>query len=263
MATPSKGKDEQDNPIYFTGDLRDWQAFKQELQSLADRKDYSWLFDTGKALCDFYVSQVRDKTGTASRRKTALAQELNPKPDGNHVPTEVKAYKTATFDNWFDEDVDGGYTAITDVLLALNKHRLLALGSNFTDHKKLGYANEGALARAHKQVDLKYLKTVNRMATRLLHDAVFTHPQKETTGRRKLLSILQTNEVKDILAATPFDDKDLKWIQRPWEIPAVQLWARIMYKYEGMQEALSGNFMDELATTINCVTGDARHCRTI
>ena len=78
MATPSKGKDEQDNPIYFTGDLRDWQAFKQELQSLADRKDYSWLFDAGKALCDFYVSQVRDKTGTASRRKTALAQELQP-----------------------------------------------------------------------------------------------------------------------------------------------------------------------------------------
>ena len=45
-----------------------------------------------------------------------MAQELNPKPDGNHVPTEVKAYKTETFDNWFDEDVDGGYTAITDVL---------------------------------------------------------------------------------------------------------------------------------------------------
>ena len=42
-----------DNPIYFTGELRDWQMFKQELQSLADPKDYSWLFDTGKALCDF------------------------------------------------------------------------------------------------------------------------------------------------------------------------------------------------------------------
>ena len=91
MATPSKGKDEQDNPIHFSGDLRDWQAFKQALQSLADRKDYSWLFDTGKALCDFYVSQVRDKTGKASRRKIALAQEINAKPDGNHVPTEVKA----------------------------------------------------------------------------------------------------------------------------------------------------------------------------
>ena len=76
MATPSKGKDEQDNPIYFTGELRDWQGFKQELQSLADRKDYSWLFDTGKALCDFYVSQVRDKTGTTVKRKTALTWEI-------------------------------------------------------------------------------------------------------------------------------------------------------------------------------------------
>ena len=67
MATRSKGKDEQDNPIHFSGDLRDWQAFKQAIQSLADRKVYGWLFDTGKALYDFYVSQVRDKTGTVSR----------------------------------------------------------------------------------------------------------------------------------------------------------------------------------------------------
>jgi hypothetical protein len=89
MATPSKGKDEQDNPIYFTGDLRDWQAFKQELQSLADRKDYSWLFDAGKALCDFYVSQVRDKTGTASRRKTALARELYLDLSSRATSTEI------------------------------------------------------------------------------------------------------------------------------------------------------------------------------
>ena len=77
MATLSQGKDNQDNPIHFSGDLRDWQTFKQDLQGLADRKDYSWLFGTGNALWDFYVSQVRDKTGTLTRRKIVMSQEIN------------------------------------------------------------------------------------------------------------------------------------------------------------------------------------------
>ena len=109
---------------------------------------------------------------------------------------------------------------------------------------------------------MKYLKKVNRLAVTILHDSVFEHPRKDTAGRRKLLSILQNNEVKSILAGTPLDDKELQWIKRPWEIPAVQIWARIMLKYEGMQEALSGTFMEELADTITCVTGPANKRRS-
>ena len=63
MASPSKGKDERDNPtIHFTGELKDWQPFKQAIRRLADRYDYTWVFDTGAALYDFYVSQNRDNT---------------------------------------------------------------------------------------------------------------------------------------------------------------------------------------------------------
>ena len=69
MASPSKGKDERDNPtIHFTGELKDFQPFKQAVRKLADRYDYTWVFDTGSALYDFYVSQNRDKAGSAIRR---------------------------------------------------------------------------------------------------------------------------------------------------------------------------------------------------
>ena len=35
------------------------------------------------------------------------------------------------------------------------------------------------------------------------------------------------------------------------------------HKYEGMTDMLTGTMMEELPTIITCVTGDARHCRTI
>ena len=133
----------------------------QAVRKLADRYDYTWVFDTGSALYDFYVSQNRDKAGSARSRKAALECEINPKPDGNHVPTDVFAYHQAPFDNWFDENAVDPNMAKTDVMLSLNKNRVLAMGSNFSDHKKLGYDTQEQLARAHKQTDMKYLKKVN------------------------------------------------------------------------------------------------------
>ena len=89
MASPSKGKNERDNPttIHFTGELKDFQPFKQDVRKRADQYDYAWVFDTGASLYDFYVRQNRDKAGSARSRKAALECEINPKPDGNHVPT--------------------------------------------------------------------------------------------------------------------------------------------------------------------------------
>jgi hypothetical protein len=67
---------------------------------------------------------------------------------------------------------------------------------------------------------------MNRMETRLLHDAVFEHPAKETAARTKLHSILKNNEVSQILRGA-VDDGDEEWIAQPWKMPAVQIWGRI------------------------------------
>jgi hypothetical protein len=47
----------------------------------------------------------------------------------------------------------------------------------------LGFKDAAALEKAHKAVDLKYLRQTNRMAVRIFHDAVFEHPTKETAAR--------------------------------------------------------------------------------
>ena len=53
----------------------------------------------------------------------------------------VDAYTDAALKEWFeDKDITTG------LQLSLNKNRLTSLGSNFTDHKKLGFKDEDALA---------------------------------------------------------------------------------------------------------------------
>ena len=96
-------------------------------------------------------------------------------------------------------------------MLSLNKNHLVSLGSNSCDYTKLGFRDEAALKKAYKAVDIAYLRKVNRPACKLLHNAVFDHPSKETAGRTKLHSILKTNKVAEILKGA-VDDDDLNWI---------------------------------------------------
>ncbi len=102
--------------------------------------------------------QIKEKTGSKTTRKKALERE-KVKTDSNHVPTSVDAYTVVALKERFeDKDI------ATGLLLSLNKHRLTILcilGSNLTDHKKLGFRDEDALTKAHKSIDLKYLRHLN------------------------------------------------------------------------------------------------------
>ena len=136
-----------------------------------------------------------------------------------------------------------------------NKNRLTSLGSNFTDFKKLGFKDEDALAKAHKSIDLKYLRQLNRMVARLLHDAVFEPSSKvDTPAQSKLNGILRNFEVSQILRGVVDDDEER--LAQPWKIPALQIWAKMYHKYEGMTDMLTGTMMEELANIITCVTGE-------
>jgi hypothetical protein len=219
-----------------------------------DKHDTTWLFEGGRALAEFFARQVKEKTGTRVMRTKAIEREVA-KNDSNHVPTSVDAYTVAAFKEWFeDKDI------ATGLQLSLNKNRLTSLGSNFTDHKKLGFKDEDALAKAHKSIDLKYLRQLNSMVARLLHDAVFEPSSKvDRPAQSKLNGILRNSEVSHILRGA-VDDDDEEWLDDPLKIPALQIWAKMYHKHEDM---LTGTMMEELANIITCVTGDARHRRTI
>ena len=232
---PSKGMEDKDNPAFaFSGETKDWPAFKDATQSRDDKHDTTWLFEGGQALAEFFARQLKEKTGTKVMRTKAIEREIA-KNDSNHVPTSVDAYTDAALKGWFeDKDI------ATGLLLSLNKNRMTELGSNF---KKLGFRDEDTLKKAHKSIGLKYLRKLNRMAARLLHDAVFEPSTKVyTAAQTKLNGILRNSEVSQIPRGA-VDDDDEKWLAQPWKIPALQIWAKMYHEYEGMTDMLTGTIV--------------------
>jgi hypothetical protein len=179
-----------------------WENKRGGPQVLLPRLTSAWLLEAGRALALFFARQIKDKTGSVATRKKALERE-KVKTDSNHVPTSVDAYTVGAFKEWFDDR-----DLATDLQLSLDKNRLALMVSNFCDHTKLVFKDAAALEKAHKVVDLKYLRQTNRMAVRIFHDAVFENPTKETAARTKLHSILQNNEVSKILRGA-VDDADV------------------------------------------------------
>ena len=94
---------------------------------------------------------------------------------------------------------------------------------------------------------------VNRALTRTLHDAVLPGAA-ETINTTKLRSILKTPEVLKILAGETLGGEET-WGKRPWLMPAMQLWAKLCYRFEVMTDMINGAFMDDLGEILNAVTG--------
>jgi hypothetical protein len=88
---PGKGGDDKDNPLHFSGEIKDWSTFKEAIQSRVDARDNTWLLETGCALSLFFARQIKDKTGTKATRRMVLDRK-QVKTDSNHVPTSVDAY---------------------------------------------------------------------------------------------------------------------------------------------------------------------------
>jgi hypothetical protein len=149
--------------------------------------------------------------------------------------------------------------ATTSVLLELIANRKTVLGAHHADHDKMGVTEE-ELAQAHAVLDAKRLTMVNRTVVRWLHDAVYPNAS-ETPATIKLRSILKTPEVTKILQGEKLTT-ELLWAAQPWQIPAVHMYGRLAYKFEGMTDMINGAFMEDLSELLNSATGDQRRRKT-
>ena len=68
---------------------------------------------------------------------------------------------------------------------------------------------------------------------------------------------MRNSEVSQNLRGAVGDD-DEEWYTKS-RIPALQIWAKMYHKYEGMTDMLTGTMMEELAKIITCVTGPETH----
>ena len=78
---------------------------------------------------------------------------------------------------------------------------------------------------------------MNRTVVRLLHDAVYPSNTVElpAVATIKLRSILKTPEVTKILQGEKMPTES-EWAETPWLIPAILMYGRLAYKFEGMTD---------------------------
>jgi hypothetical protein len=119
---------------------------------------------------------------------------------------------------------------------------------------------EEELAQAHTVLDAKRLTMVNRTVVHWLYDEVYPNAS-ETPATIKLRSILKTPEVTKILQGEKLTTESL-WAAQPWQIPAVHMYGRLAFKFEGMTDMINGAFMEDLSELLNSATGDQRRLST-
>ena len=242
LGKPAK-PDRDKTRLSFDATPKDYPTFKQAVIKLADAEGCPWAVTGGNAICGIFQ---------AANAKLALKAT---KKAGAKISLDIATY-TEVSDAFETADV------ITGITLSLRRNRKEGLGTDFADAAKQK-VTEAELAKMHAHLDATYLAQVNRDLTRALHDAVFQENSTapETIAMTKLRPILKTPEVTKILSGEALGtEKD--WITKPWLMPAIQMWGKIAYKFEGMTDMINGQFMDELAELLSAATGDPRKRKT-
>ena len=105
---------------------------------------------------------------------------------------------------------------------------------------------EDQLTQSHTVPDCKRLATVNCAVVRLLHDAVYPSNTVESPATIKLRSILKMPEVTKILQGEKLPTES-EWTENPRLMPAVHMYGRLAYKFEGMTDMINCAFMEDLS----------------
>jgi hypothetical protein len=234
-----------DDKTKFDGTSKSWPSFKEAMLKWADAEGFSWTLDGGQGLCNLFL----ESSAAAARPATRTSKGT--------ISLDISTYDEAKIKEKLKEA-----SVLASVALSVRTNRKDRLGANYADHDKLGMSAD-ELSSAHDVLDSKYMSQVNRSLTRTLHDAVFPGDSRgeDTIAVNKLRNILKTPEVTKILAGEKLGDES-EWVTKPWLIPALQMWAKLAYKFEGMTEMINGCFMDDLSELLNSATGDQRKRKT-
>eukprot|EP00961_Rhodomonas_salina_P277458 3749402-Rhodomonas_salina.1 len=93
------------------------------------------------------------------------------------------------------------------------------------------------------------LTEANKLIINKWLDAAFPLNKDDCAAHKEALrAILFAPDINDFMNGVQWATVS-EWIKKPWLMPAVQMWMKILLKYESMAENLSGNFMTDYNTT--------------
>jgi hypothetical protein len=158
---------------------------------------------------------------------------------------------------WRDEMTKEGFlVCMDDIQLSILK---LELGTKFNSRSHNRCSSTRALEDLHEYKIGKYFSRKNRVFIKMLRNACTN--VKPSRDLKILIRLLFTKEMDEILAGSRWNPE---WTEKPWLMPAMRLWAKILLRFEGLNDAANTNFVFDLGTLMAMSTGkDAKSVQDI
>eukprot|EP00961_Rhodomonas_salina_P155106 2089465-Rhodomonas_salina.1 len=226
----------------------------EDQQTFGSTYKISFITITGRALFEYFVTAKAE----AKKKGTPFNENINewvlkPAVEEGEVDDGVGLQKKEieAIEKHFKLQSQGNSIAKLSVM----KTQVLMDTFKVVDSKKfkdLQYDTELDFKEAMQSALKENLLDIAKFWIDKTRDVCFPKGKKEND--------LPHKQVLKALLFDPFITKILKgfipdnvvhWFIKPWLNPAVQLWFRILMKYEGVSEKVDSNFIDEFIETTN------------
>jgi len=183
-----------------------------------------WLIDTARAIFNTMQEMQAEAKANGERFKDQIERH------DDDVWTEALRHRS-----------NGCVTAqLSVVRVNVLKN---TFGANFTKHKEAGFDDAEDYKQAQNIAIEQFLREKNKVFLKKLTDAVFSKADDGAIHKETLRSILLTTEISELLdggAGEQIQD----WFAKPWLMPGVAAWFKILWKYEGINESVDGDFLN-------------------
>ena len=221
--------------VVFTGNQQDFEKFRTWFHNEMDEKDRQWITLAAQAIAKVFQDIVAERT--AKNTTTPMQTDLHKFSD-KRIKTVQEAIKQ--------------YGAPVTLDLALVKNKKDVIGSAWAEADKLKIT-EDHLKTWHDNIDQSYIVKVNRAVLKILHNAIYPTGKANTKANQRLQHIVDTAEIRKFISGENTGDED-EWKTNLWQVPAVQVWSNLLFKFEGFTDMINGEFVNDLAGLLHDVT---------
>jgi len=221
--------------VVFTGNQQDFEKFRTWFHNEMDEKDRQWITLAAQAIAKVFQDIVAERT--AKNTTTPMQTDLHKFSD-KRIKTVQEAIKQ--------------YGAPVTLDLALVKNKKDVIGSAWAEADKLKIT-EDHLKTWHDSIDQSYIVKVNRAVLKILHNAIYPTGKANTKANQRLQHIVDTAEIRKFISGENTGDED-EWKTNLWQVPAVQVWSNLLFKFEGFTDMINGEFVNDLTGLLHDVT---------
>ena len=218
----------------WNAEQRTWTTAKRELITVCQNNDMDCIIDAAQAVADHIQAQYDPLRAAAS------ASATKPK-----IRTRINEFGEIELSKMMESARNGDIVQRVTILKLGYLSRELSRDWNNPVAFALAKDAEGRkeLAKIHEIAHHKQLRIMNQNFILMLQRA-WIRTKGNNRQQERLRGILFSRRVQDLLDGN-LELKD--WPTRPWLWVAVEVLSRILLLYEGVAEAVDGNFIADVS----------------